>query len=149
MEDARSKDLLWHCHRVWQSRPGHSCQFWCWSTEPRPIVEQALVEDPLGSPPCAFLLHCTSGRATSSVTYIWSDVIYYLCYIFLQELLSIPTKMCVFTLLSPPRPATPLRPVLYKLQRVQVEIFHAFIQNIATYTTNPGTHFLGCWISSG
>ena len=40
-------------------------------------------------------LLCTSGRATSSVTYAWY-VIYYLCYIFLQKLLSIPKKCAFF-----------------------------------------------------
>ena len=120
MEGARSEDLLWHCNRVWQSRRGHSCQFWCWSSEPRPTVEQALVEDPLGSPPWPFLLllfhiynkvtafyltdiHllCISGKATSSVTYIRSDVTYYLCRIFLQELLSIPKKCALVPSLAP------------------------------------------------
>ena len=87
-------------------------------------------------------LLCTRGRATSSVKYIWSDVIYYLCYIFLQELLSIPKNVRLYPP-QPSRPATPLRPVLYKLQWVQAEIFHAFIQNIATCTTNPGDSFFG------
>ena len=51
-------------------------------------------------------LLCTSGRATSSVTYIWSDVIYYMCYNFLQELLSIPKK-CAFVPSLAPAPCQP------------------------------------------
>jgi len=120
MEDARSEDLLWHCHRVRQSRPGHSCQFRCWSTEPRPIVEQALVEDPFGSPPCSFLLllfhiynkgRCFLYKLTSTYSVqveeplvqwrISGLMLSIICATFSFRNCCLSQKMCVCTLLSP------------------------------------------------